>query len=309
MRQFATTLRRMQRLNNFGTISFTGADVRNFLQGQLSNDLQLLTPQQSLLNSCNSAQGRVQVVLTLIERSDAIVAVLPASMIDTTMARLRKYILRSKVVITATHNTLHCNAATAHDLQSATLPIPTTLGAHLQQHASSILRWPDANAERYMVLQTTIETNTAATDDDHQWLLADIRAGLPQVLPPTHEAFVAQMLNLDLISGISFNKGCYTGQEIIARAHFRGAVKRRLFRMRAACPPPAPATRILLQADQATHAGDVVMAAATDNGCELLAVLSLNQQGAPLCLETHPMNLLEQLSLPYEPVGAAILQN
>ncbi len=116
-----------------------------------------------------------------------------------------------------------------------------------------------------------------------QWRLAEIRSGLPQVLPETHESFVAQMLNLDLLSGISFDKGCYTGQEIIARTQYRGAIKRRMFRFSAACPPPQPGTRIL-QGDQ--HAGDVVDAAATPEGCELLAVVSLAQRDAALELAT-----------------------
>ena len=76
-----------------------------------------------------------------------------------------------------------------------------------------------------------------------EWHAADIRAGLPQVYPQTHESFVAQMLNLDLLGGVSFEKGCYTGQEIIARTHFRGTVKRRMLRYAAACPAPAPGTR------------------------------------------------------------------
>jgi folate-binding Fe-S cluster repair protein YgfZ len=104
------------------------------------------------------------------------------------------------------------------------------------------------------------------------------------------------MLNLDLLGGVSFEKGCYTGQEIIARTHFRGAIKRRMFRFASASPPPAPATRILA-ADQ--HAGDVVDAAATSEGCELLAVISLAQQDAELQLESSRGVALQKLPLPY----------
>jgi len=129
-----------------------------------------------------------------------------------------------------------------------------------------------------------------------EWRLAGIRAGLPQVYPETHEAFVAQMLNLDLLGGVSFEKGCYTGQEIIARTHFRGAIKRRMFRFECASPPPAPAARILA-GDQ--HAGDVVDAAPTSEGCELLAVISLAQQDAVLELQTHRGVHLRKLPLPY----------
>ena len=129
------------------------------------------------------------------------------------------------------------------------------------------------------------------------WRLDDVRAGLPQVYPETHEAFVAQMLNLDLLDAISFTKGCYTGQEIIARTHYRGAIKRRMFRFRAPCPPPAPGARIAV-GDQ--HAGDVVEAVAVADGCELLAVVSLLQVGQRLTLESATGAQLEQLMLPYE---------
>jgi folate-binding protein YgfZ len=127
-------------------------------------------------------------------------------------------------------------------------------------------------------------------------LLSQLRAGIPHVFPETHEAFVAQMLNLDVLGGISFEKGCYTGQEIIARAHFRGAVKRRMFRFAANCAPAPPGTRLISNGE---HAGDVVYAAATEDGCELLAVVSLAQADAALALENG--TALTKLSLPYSP--------
>jgi folate-binding protein YgfZ len=118
---------------------------------------------------------------------------------------------------------------------------------------------------------------------------------LPQVYPETHEAFVAQMLNIDLLGGINFEKGCYTGQEIIARAHFRGTVKRRMFLFHGAGPAPEPGTRVL-SGEQ--HAGDVVDSVATDDGFDVLAVVSLAQLNAPLHVDglTAP---LTRLPLPY----------
>jgi folate-binding protein YgfZ len=229
-------------------IRVSGADARSFLQGQLSADIDALAPARPLLASCNSAQGRVQAVVWLVERSDSISLTLPASMVERTAVRLRKYVLRSKVAIDA---------------------------------VQEVPELPQAHAYR-----------------EPDWRLAGIRAGLPQVYPETHETFVAQMLNLDLLGGVSFEKGCYTGQEIIARTHFRGAVKRRMFRFECATPPPAPGTRVLV-GDQ--HAGDVVDAAPTNRGksCELLAVITLAHQDAALELESNRGVPLQKLPLPY----------
>jgi folate-binding protein YgfZ len=233
-------------ITSLGTLLVSGADSRAFLQGQLSADVDTLTPAHAMLASCNSAQGRVQAVLWLVERNDGIALVMPASMTERIATRLRKYVLRSKVKIEA---------------------LPETIG----------LPEPGAYRER-------------------DWRLAGIRAGLPQVYPETHETFVAQMLNLDLLGGVNFEKGCYTGQEIIARTHFRGAIKRRMLRFECAGPAPVPGTRVLVGEQ---HAGDVVDAAATSAGCELLAVINLTQQDAELALESNGGARLQRLPLPY----------
>ena len=224
----------------FATILVSGQDARAYLQGQLTCDIDKLTRDNSLLACCNSAQGRVQAVLTVNERDEGIVLSVVTSMAALTVDRLRKYVLRAKVKIELMDPPL---------LQSA-----------------------EADAT----------------------LLSQLRACIPHVFPETHEAFVAQMLNLDVLGGISFEKGCYTGQEIIARAHFRGAVKRRMFRYAANCPPPAPGARLLANGD---HAGDVVYAATTETGCELLAVVSLAHTAATLVVNNS--DSLTLLTLPY----------
>lgn len=233
-------------MTSLSALLVSGADTRSFLQGQLSADIDALTSAQPMLAACNSAQGRVQAVLWLVERNDGIALILPASMAERTALRLRKYVLRSKVKIEA---------------------------------SSAAVDLPEAHPYR-----------------EPDWRLAGIRAGLPQVYPETHEAFVAQMLNLDLLGGVNFEKGCYTGQEIIARTHFRGAIKRRMFRFECAAAPPPPGTRILVGEQ---HAGDVVDATPTSAGCELLAVISLAQQDAAMELESSRGQSLRKLPLPY----------
>jgi tRNA-modifying protein YgfZ len=148
-----------------------------------------------------------------------------------------------------------------------------------------------------MRAKVTIDhTNTSNESLFHCDLLENIRAGMPLIFDETYESFVAQMLNLDALNAISFTKGCYAGQEIIARAHYRGAVKRRMFRFAAQCQPPAPATRLL---NNEEHAGDVVYAAATNEGCELLAVVSLTHVESSLRLDDVSKATLQRLSLPY----------
>jgi len=264
------------RLRALGTILVGGADARTFLQGQLSADLASLTAERALLASCNSAQGRVQAIMWVVERSDGIALVLPEAMVESIAARLRKYVLRSKVTIEPATPRL-CVAA----VDSGAVPADT-----------SYIRLPGHED----VLALTADAAEVDPARELRWKLEGIRAGLPQIYPDTHEMFVAQMLNLDLIGGISFEKGCYTGQEIIARTHFRGAIKRRMLRFSAACLPPEPATRIL---SGDSHAGDVVDSAPTAEGCELLAVVSLSQANDELRLSDTNV-VLRRAQLPYE---------
>lgn len=247
-------------MNLFTPILVSGPDARTFLQGQLSCDVNVLTREKPLLAALNSPQGRVQAVLTLTEHDDGIVASVVASMADRTVERLRKYVLRSKVKIEATPS--------AHPEPVEGFRVPTSAGQ-----------------DRFDKLSVNGPENL---------LLSPLRAGIPHVFAETHEAFVAQMLNLDVLGAISFNKGCYTGQEIVARTHYRGAIKRRMFRFAAQCAPPTPATRVLSSGE---HAGDVVYAASIDDGCELLAVINLSQADAALTLANGAA--LTKLTLPY----------
>jgi folate-binding protein YgfZ len=286
------------RLDRLGTICLTGADARTFLQGQLSFDIDRLTPQRAELACCNSAQGRVQAITWLVERRDCIVLLLPVSMVDTTISRLRKYVLRAKVKIESGADRLVAYAVDSHLARDQPL-------RHLEHGPASLINWPGASGNvesgresgRTLMLAAPADSLVADAAVCEAWHLADLRAGLPQVYPQTHEAFVAQMLNLDLLNAISFDKGCYTGQEIIARTHYRGSIKRRMFRFVANCPPPAPATRIVLGD---THAGDVVDSAATPEGCELLAVVSLQYVEGALRLDGRAEVELRRMGLPYE---------
>jgi folate-binding protein YgfZ len=284
-------------------ILVAGAEAQTFLQGQLSSDLAQLDAGICQLASCNSPQGRVQAVLTLVPRTDGILVLVPATLAANTLARLRKYVMRSKVTLSDQSSHLQLLSGDRNAIESAGLACPAEPGRYLERDGVGVLRWHETGEDvpaRYLVLNSQ-PVNSGAPHGDTEWLLADIRAGLPQVMAETLESFVAQMLNLDLVGGISFDKGCYTGQEIIARTQYRGAIKRRMFRFKAVTPPPAAGTRIL---QAGNHAGDVVIAAGTAEGCELLAVINLTLKDAALELASPAGAKLELLPLPYPVVEA-----
>jgi hypothetical protein len=197
-----------------GVLAFRGADTAKFLQGQLSADIGKLAPGATTLAGLHNPQGRVVALFALLRTAEEeILAVLPRELIGTVASRLRKFILRAKVRIEDLSTTLMIAG-------SANPPLANPLIKHLPWGRRWLLVVP---ADQHESLDGDAHSISA-------WQRADIAEGLPQVYAATSENFVAQMLNLDLLGAIAFDKGCYTGQEIIARAHYRGRVKRRLQR-------------------------------------------------------------------------------
>jgi folate-binding protein YgfZ len=288
-RMTSNTATPVGQLRDLATLLVSGPDARSFLQGQLSCDLMQLSATSLLFASCNSAQGRVQALLWLVERSEGVVLLLPGSLLDAILLRLKKYALRAKVQFAPGQLSVYLGSDQS-DLASR---------SHIELDGVSIIGWPGELGRTLLLAPADRFGPTDRFDNlpaqDAAWHLANIRSGLPQVYPQTHEAFVAQMLNVDLLGGISFEKGCYTGQEIIARAHFRGTVKRRMLAFRAQLAAPLPGTRVVTADGQ--HAGDVVDAAVVQSGCELLAVINLALRDAPLHLESGAA--LERIALPY----------
>jgi len=196
-----------------GVLAFRGADAARFLQGQLSADVEKLAPGASTLAGLHNAQGRVIALLALVRpANDEILAVLPRELLAPVAQRLGKYLFRARVRIGDESDSLRVLGMP---------PGSDTAGG-------VAIAWGDRHL---LVVPRGLEgidpgTSLAA------WECADVAAGMPQVYGATSESFVAQMLNLDLLGAIAFDKGCYTGQEVIARAHYRGRVKRRMQRWR-----------------------------------------------------------------------------
>jgi tRNA-modifying protein YgfZ len=235
-------------LPHFGLLRFAGPDALSFLQGQVSNDIRPLADGAPLLAAYSSPQGRVVAVLHLLPHSSGVIALLPREIVLPTLERLRKYVLRAKVQLEDLSEQF--SVIGLHGSQASTfaeLPVPDAAQGYAERNGIGVARvgseamryWAIGSAQDLAKFEPTRDIATSAGIEhetspgvEHDWRLADIRAGLPTVYAATREMFVAQMLNLDLINGISFTKGCFTGQEIIARTQHLGRIKRRLSRLR-----------------------------------------------------------------------------
>jgi len=280
-------------LPHLGLLRFTGPDAQSFLQGQLSNDTRHLEKSRSLLAAYSSPQGRVLALMHLLPHSDGVTALLPRELISPTMEALRRFVLRAKVKIEDGGETLSvAGLHGAQGLQSTGFDAPPGT-AYTEKDGIGIAavngdgnRYWAIGAARSLAEHGLAGDRLQAGKIEHHWRLADIRAGLPQIYLGTREVFVAQMLNLDLLDGISFSKGCYTGQEIIARTQHLGRIKRRLYRLRL----PLGDWRIgapLHLSDG--RAGRIVEAIRVGDGFEALAVLNLQ---ASVGANTHaPANM------------------
>jgi folate-binding protein YgfZ len=230
-------------LDDLGVLAVRGADARKFLNGQLSQDVLALDDTLVRVAGLHNPQGRTLAVLRLLAwDADTVLCVLPRALVADTRAVLVRLLLRSKADLQDASDAWSIEGLWAETPLSG-LPAGTRVGATVHHDGAIIWRHtPDGRclrlAPRAAIVPGALPSpaaprDPAATAARAAWRLADIAAGLPEVLPTTRAAFVAQMLNLDLLVGISFTKGCYTGQEVIARAHYRGRVKRRLQRFEA----------------------------------------------------------------------------
>ncbi len=241
-------------MTRYGVLHFAGPDARAFLQGQLSNDLALLAADRPLLAGLHSPQGRVLALLRLWPEehgADGVLAALPAELLAGVTTQLRRFVLRSKVTI--------ANASGVWQLHGQR---DARGQLHHRLHAAS----PGSAAAAHV--------GSAGSLDEDAWDALEVTSGLPEIYSATAGEFVAQMLNLDCVDGISWTKGCYTGQEIIARSHYRGQVKRRMRRFAATGTAlPAPGSAWTTQDGLTVRV--VRSARSADGQCELLGVAAL----------------------------------
>ena len=295
-----------------------GEDAAAFLQGQLSNDVAALAVDAAQWSSYNSPKGRMLANLRLWRDCEGFGALISADLVAAIRKRLSMFVLRARVRVddlSSTHAVLGVggpDAATAVTKRFAISPIPDGVATSTQAPAT-IVGLDErrfvlvTDAARASALHTDLaEVATPVADDVWRWLAID--AGVPVVSAATSDQFVPQMLNWDALGGISFQKGCYPGQEIVARMRYLGRLKERLYGFRVAAPrEPSPGARVYRAASGETPCGTVVNAAPSpDGGHALLAVVQVSAiEAGGLALDGTDGPPLVRVSLPYTLTDAA----
>jgi hypothetical protein len=296
--QSESSLRKIPLLD-WNIINVAGPDARSFLQAQLASDLGLVSAQSGQLSAWCSPAGRVLFCFYLLAHAEGLLLMIPNGRGAELEKRLRMYVLRARATIADQTDRWFlagvCGAGEAvrrHTLSRHS----NTLCLAVSDQGRALCLVPAADAAAWWSVHPAVPAAGA------EWLLRDIEDGLPVTSRAKPDQFLPQMLNLDLLGGVSFNKGCYPGQEVIARMKYRGRVKRRLQRFElAAADTPAPDTPIYLQDDDSGNtAGSIINAARSANGLHaVLAVAQLDPE-RPLCAFRPNGPVLTLRALPYE---------
>jgi len=298
-------------LSQFGLLQFRGEDAQVFLHAQLSCDVASLQPGHAQYGSYNTPKGRM-LASFLLWRDDAGFSMqLARDLRVPILKRLSMYVLRSRVKVTDVSDSrelLGVAGAQAEDslkpLFSETPATPLTL---LTERDATLLR---IDAVRFQIVASPGRAQelrdalaqTLPTAEPNAWDRLDIWAGIPFVTSPTQEQFVPQMANLDLIGGVSFSKGCYPGQEIVARMHYLGRLKQRMYLANVPAPAePRPGDKLFggLVGDQSS--GMIVNAApALEGGHDVLAVIQIESaERAEVHWQSPDGPRLKLMELPY----------
>ncbi len=296
-------------VSQFSTLRVSGDDAQSFLQNLLSNDIREVSTTQAQFSSFNSAKGRMLATFLISREGDDYLLQLPASLTEIMRKKLSMYVLRAKVKITDISNDLIIlgisGISAPQILQEQGCALPESVLGVSQNPSASVIKYSDTrfginvHPEQAEALWLSLCTQATPVGSGY-WDWLNIRAGLPVILPATQEQFVPQMANFDLIGGINFKKGCYPGQEIVARMHYLGKLKRRMYL--AHVDSTAKAGDELYGTDPAGQSCGMIAnaAAAPQGGYDVLAVIQSESydanavhliSGAPLQFEALPYPL------------------
>lgn len=298
-------------LSQFGVIKVSGEEAQGFLHNLVSSDVNGITPGLAQLSSLNTAKGRALATVFIWRNETEFFLQLPQSLLAAIQKKLSMYVLRAKVKIeNATDNSvcLGLSGANASALLRRHFPaLPQDPLGVVYHHGSSLIRLGE---ERFQINTAPQHApalwqelgSDAKPVGSPCWDWLNIHAGIPMILPQTQEAFVPQMANLDLIGAVNFKKGCYPGQEIVARMQYLGKAKRRMYLAHIDSDAAPQAGDELFSMEMEGQSCGVVAnsAAAPDGGYDMLAVVQIASHDAfPVHLGALTGARLQFQPLPY----------
>ena len=287
-------------LTTYSIVRVSGADAETFLQGQLSCDVKEVTTEQSSLGTANTSKGRTYAMFRIAKLADDYLIRLPSELAQDFVARLSKYIVFSKATIAIDEQWLALGFVgdTDKDLELE------------EERDKIIINIPSSTAPRQEVwctqdlAKTILEKQAKHTSTQADWELIEVNEGIAEVFTETQENFVPQMLNLQHLNAISFKKGCYTGQEIIARMKYLGKLKKATFLLSVSPAIDIKPGATIFESESDKKRGTIVRSASSEanNTSLMLVVLDIEsvKSGMKFSLSENSKIVAKLLSLPYE---------
>ena len=302
------------KLNDYGLIKVEGDEAETFLHAQFTNDLQQgVSENNSQLSAYCSPKGRILSLFRIYKANNAFYLSMPRELIEATHKRLSMFVLMSKVTLTDETDNIHQLGVSGPNSEQKLMALvgqpPETVDQVVTNENISIIRIPGPHP-RFQIIGPAKEIKSlnnklgtfVAEVSANAWQLLDIHAAIPIIKLANVEAFVPQMINLQAINGLSFKKGCYPGQEVVARMQYLGKLKRRMYLAHSDNDAIAePGDNIFVNVDEPRKTGVVVTAQpAPDGGCDLLIVVEIESaENQPLHLDGNMISALSLKPLPY----------
>ncbi|MBS3667909.1 YgfZ/GcvT domain-containing protein [Vreelandella boliviensis] len=293
------------RLNHLAALDVKGADAEKFLQGQTSAQVSLADGRFAPLTCFCTPKGRMLANAQLVRLGDEhFRLILSVTLLDSLASHLKKFaaFYKTELVSRPDLTVIGASDGASSLADQLGLALPDKVGTHTHNAEACVVRYPGETPRWLLCFENDTNIDMASTQDDqadlNAWQLEDIRSGLAWLTDAQQEHFLPQMLNWEALGGISFKKGCYTGQEVVARAHFRGQVKKRLMRLRVESASLPEVGASVVNGDD-KGVGEVVVSAFNhQGGVEVLAVISTKvaEETIQLYLAGAPAILLP---LPY----------
>lgn len=301
-------------LSHYGLIAAYGEEAETFLQGQFCNDVRKVDENNSQINGYCSPKGRLLSIFRIFKHKDTWLLLIPQELVEETLKRLRMFILISKITLGDADNAMvrigfsGPNADTK--LKEILGQVPEEINAVTHIDNFTVIRIAGP-CPRFIILSEIdaikdiwSKLNVHAAPVGMQpWGQLDVFAGIPQIYPQTIDTFVPQMVNMQAIDGVSFKKGCYTGQEVVARMHYLGKLKRRMYKANIKTDEPIiPGDPLYAEGDTSGQGtGKIVSAFPSDSGgYDVLAVIQIaSVEKTEIHLKNKNGPVLEWGELPY----------